>query len=213
MGLFGNSAADESKREADQARADEAARQDRITQGTNKINDTFNGQFNDNYYNGLQQGYEDYANPQLSDQMATAQKALTFSLDRSGMLDSSTRAQQEADLQKTFDTASRGIGDQALSYANEAKSSVESARQNLVSSLDATGNADAAATSAVNQATALSVPPAYSALGDIFGTVTSGLASSAQAAKNEAMYGPLARALNPPSAVTAASGSAVKNYN
>ena len=91
MGLFGgNAAADESKREAQQAQADEAARQGRITDGTNRINDTF-GQFNDNYYNGIKQGYLEYANPQLSDQYNTARKALTFSLDCSGMLDSSTR--------------------------------------------------------------------------------------------------------------------------
>jgi hypothetical protein len=184
----GPSAAHTSRVESIQAATDEAARQAAITSGTDAINGTFS-QFNDDFYNKQKQGYLDYATPQLASQMADAKKQLTYSLDRSGMLDSSARSQKEAELQKLFDTNSRSVADQGLSYENTAKSNVESARSNLLSTLSSTGNADAAANSALNQASALSQPATYSALGSMFSDFTSGLAAAATAAKNTALYG------------------------
>jgi hypothetical protein len=99
------------------------------------------------------------------------------------------RSQKEAELRKLHDTSSRSIADQGLSYENHAKSNVEAARSNLISTLNSTGNADATAKSAINQASALAQPPAYSALGQMFSDFTSGLGTQAQLEKNAAMYG------------------------
>jgi hypothetical protein len=62
--------------------------------------DKIGGQFGDDFYSGRKQAYLDYATPQLNDQYGEAQRQLAFALDRSGMLDSSVRAQKEADLRK-----------------------------------------------------------------------------------------------------------------
>jgi hypothetical protein len=189
-GIFssGDTAAHTARVQSVQAANDEAARQAQITSGTNAINNTF-GQFNDDFYNKQKQGYLDYATPQLQDQYADAQKQLTFSLDRSGLLDSSARSQKEAELQKLYDTNARSVADQGLSYENQAKSNVEASRANLISTLNSTGNADAAANSAINQAGSLSAAPAYSALGQLFSGFTGALGTQAALEKNAALYG------------------------
>jgi hypothetical protein len=172
-----------------QATMDEQLRQGRITEGTKAIDKTF-GQFDDNFFNNQRTGYLNYATPQLEDQFAKAQRELTFSLDRTGMLDSSARTTKEAELQKMYDTHARSIADQALAYQNQARSNIEGSRANLIATLNSTGNAEAAASSAINQASALSAPPAYSALGQLFGDFTSGLAQQAAHDRNYSLYGP-----------------------
>ena len=108
--------------EAKQARADEQQRQDQIRAGTSDINSTLDSQFTPDYYSGLRQNYIDYADPQLESQYKDARDQLTYSLARSGTLDSSTRAQQEAKLQQLYDTNTKQIADTAESQANTAKS-------------------------------------------------------------------------------------------
>lgn len=173
---------------AAQARAEEAARQQNIRNGTASINNTFS-QFNDDFYNNRAQSYLDYANPQLQDQYNNAQKDLTFWLDRNGLTNSSVRAQKEAELQKLYDTNQRSVSDQALSYENDAKNNVESARSNLISTLSATGDAAGAANSALSRASALSAPQAYSPLGQLFSTFTGALGQQAQAEQNAGLFG------------------------
>lgn len=74
--------------------------------------------------------------------MADGKKQLTYSLDRSGMLDSSAQSANEAELKKL------STGTAARSRSWSAKSDVESARSNLRSTVSSTGNAYAAANSA-----------------------------------------------------------------
>lgn len=160
---------------ASQARADEQRRQENIRKGTASINSTFDSQFTDDYFGQRQQAYMDYATPQLNDQYEKAKKDLAFSLDRSGMMNSSVRAQKEAELQQLYDTNRRSVADQALSYKTQAQTGVEDARANLISTLNATGDAQGAASSAISRASALSAPDTYSPLSDMFVKFTSGL--------------------------------------
>jgi hypothetical protein len=164
---------------AGQARADEAARQARIRAGTDSINNTFNSQFTDDYFNSRQQSYLDYATPQLNDQYTDARKQLVFALDRAGLMDSSVRAQREAELQKLYDTNRQQVADKALGYGTQSRNAVEDARSNLISTLTATADADGAAKSAINRAQALSQPDTYSPLGQLFTTFTGTLADQA----------------------------------
>lgn len=144
------------------------------------------GGFGDEFFNKQRQNYIDYATPQLEDQKGEASKQLTFALSRSGLLNSSARAQKEGDLQKTYDLNKQKIADDALSYETQARNNVEDARSNLIATLNATGDAEGAAQSAIHRAAALSQPAAYSPLSNLFADFTSALGT--QAALEKANY-------------------------
>ncbi|MGO4314444.1 hypothetical protein [Agrobacterium sp. MCAB5] len=175
--------------EAAQARADEQQRQDRIRQGTERVNSIFDGQFNDGYFDQRRQSYLDYASPQLEDQYGKAQKELTFALSRGGLLNSSVRAEKAGELQQLYDTNKQKLADDALSQATQARTAVEDARGNLVSTLNATGDAEGAASSAITRASALSQPAAYSPLSQLFAEFSAGLGTQAALERANAYAG------------------------
>lgn len=170
--------------EAAAARADEQARQRKVRAGTSRINSIFSQNFNDATYAGRQQDYLDYALPQVDKQFGDAQKQLTFGLARRGMLDSSSRANQEADLTEKNDTVRRNIGNQALDFATGARADVEGARADLIRMLNATGDVEGATNSALTRAKLLTHQPAYSPIGQMFAAGTD--AAAAQAAEERA---------------------------
>ena len=171
-----------------QMRADEQARQEEIRTGTASINDTFDSNFDDTYFSGLQQAYLDYAMPQIEDQRSEAAKQLTFALARGGNLESSSRASQASELQKLYDLQTQDAADQARTYANDSRTNVENARSNLISTLNVTGDATGAANAAINRAQVLSEPAAYDPVTDGFTKFTSGLGTAAAAERARA-YG------------------------
>lgn len=176
-------------KQANQARADEQIRQSNIRAGTAQVNQTFDGQFTDDFYNRQRDSYTAFQMPQLDDQYANAQRTLTYALARDGNLNSSTRGFQTGQLQKTYDTARTNVADQAQSYANTARSNVEQARSGLISALNATGDTTQAATSAQSQAVALAQPAAYSPLADVFAAGSSAAAQQALLERNQAITG------------------------
>ncbi|MBZ9706062.1 hypothetical protein LB543_04925 [Mesorhizobium sp. ESP7-2] len=145
--------------------------------------------FDDNFYNGRKQAYLDYADPQLESQYGDANKQLTFSLARGGLLDSSVRGDKLGDLQKLYDTQKQAVADKALSYETGARNSVEDARSNLISTLNATGDAEGAAKSALARSSALTQPDAYSPLGQLFTDFTNGLGIQAAQERSYAAGG------------------------
>ncbi len=163
---------------AGQARADEQARQERIRSGTESINKTFD-QFDDGFYSRRRDAALNYYNPQLEDQYAKAKRELAFSLDSAGTTNSSIRAQKESELAQLFDTNKRQVADQAMSMANNARSNVEGARSELVSSLNASGDAEQASRSAIARAGALSAADGYSPIPQLFSTFTGALGQQA----------------------------------
>lgn len=175
---------------AAQARADEEARQGRIRTGTKSIADQFDTQFTPQYFDKQRDNYLAYASPQLGDQFADASKELTYALARSGTLNSSSRASLSAELDKRKGLLEQQVKDQANSYRTDAMNNVEGARTNLVQTLNATGDADAAASSAVARAQALSQAPSYSPLTQLFADFTSGLGTQAAAEKAYSVGGP-----------------------
>ena len=173
---------------AAQARADEQARQEKIREGTTRVNDIFGKNFNDGFYNSRQTAYSAFAKPQLDQQHKDAQAQLAYDLARSGTLDSSIRADKASELQRLYDTNARDVADKALAYKNQTMNSVEDARAGLIQTLNATGDAEGAANSALTRAKALSQPQAFSPLAPLFSTFTSGLAQQA-ALEKAASYG------------------------
>jgi hypothetical protein len=126
------------------------------------------GGFDDNFFTGIRDSFTNFARPQLDDQMNEARKQLTFALARSGTLDSSTRGEQSADLQKKYDINLQDITDKARQFENDQRNSVEGARADLISTLQATGDAQGASQAALARAKTLSATPAYSPLGQLF---------------------------------------------
>lgn len=142
--------------------------------------------FNDQFFTDRRDAYLGYATPQLEDQYTKAQKELTYALDRAGLLDSSARAQKASELQKLYDLNSQQIADQAQSYSDQTRNSVEDARANLIATLNATGDATGVANQALTRASILSQPAAYSPLSQLFSSFTAGLGT--QAALERANY-------------------------
>lgn len=144
------------------------------------------GQFTPAFYEKQKQNYLDYANPQVDKQFNDASKQLTFALARGHNLDSSAAATQTGDLTTQYGLQKQKVADDALSYETKAKSSVEDARANLISNLNATGDAQGAVNSATARASALSQPAAYSPLTNLFSDFTAGLGT--QSALEKANY-------------------------
>ena len=179
--------------EAALARKEEQERQERIRTGSKKVNKIFDDNFNQGFFDARRDAYTGYATPQLEDQYGDANKQLTFALDRAGNLNSSARGEKAGDLQKLYDLNKQEIADKGLSYQTQAKSSVEDARGNLISTLNATGDAEGAANSALTRATVLSEPAAYSPLGQLFADFTNTLGIQAAQERSFAAGGPKPR--------------------
>ena len=165
---------------AGQARADEAARQARIKEGSANIDKSFGG-FNDAFYNQRAKAYTDYANPQLADQYARTQQNLTYNLARQGLTASSEAARNAGELQRQYNDNRAQIAARGIDTANEARGQVEQNRSELLAQLNATSDPAAAAASAVNRAGILSQQSSFSPLGQLFANTTGLLGNAATA--------------------------------
>lgn len=131
--------------------------------------------FDDQFFQDRRQAYLDYATPQLEQQYGDAQRDLTFALARGGLLDSSARGSRAADLQQLYDLNTQQVSDQALNYETEARNAIEDARSSLIQQLNVTGDVQGAVNAARARSQALSQPPAFSPLSNLFSSFTEGL--------------------------------------
>jgi hypothetical protein len=77
------------------AKADELARQARVDEGIDEIEDVFS-QYDQDFYDKRSDAYMDYQAPQLQDQYKEGLKELQFALARGGRLNSSTEVAKKA---------------------------------------------------------------------------------------------------------------------
>jgi hypothetical protein len=166
-------------KEAKQARRAEDERQSEIRSGTNKTNYIFDKQFDPAFFAKQSKAYTDYATPQLEDQYKDTGEALTYDLARRGLTDSSVRGEKTADLTKLYTLSKQDITGKAREFSTDAKNRVEDARADVIGQLQATGDAKGAASSALARADALSKPPAYSPLENLFVDFTDALGTQA----------------------------------
>jgi hypothetical protein len=165
----------------DSAAQEEAARQKRITEGTQKVNAAFAG-FTPDFYGTQARAYNEFALPQLDDQYTAAAKQLKYALARQyGTTQTSEAASRTADLDKKYALARANITEQGLQKAKEAQSSVEDEKSRILALLNQTADPAAAANMAMQQVDILQKPTAFEPIQNLFGDVTAGLAT---------MYGP-----------------------
>ena len=180
------------------ARADEAARQERIKQGVASINQTF-GKFDDSFYQNRANAFKANAMPQLQDQAKKAQDQLAFNLARSGLTDSSEKTKNVAELSRQNAIAASAIQGQAMDYANQARQQTEQNRSELVGQLNATGDQAQAASGALSRANILAQTPGFTPLGQLFSATTNLLGNASQAGQYQGNPGLRAYGFSRPS--------------
>lgn len=171
---------------ADLARQEEAARQGRIQQGTQSIDQAFSG-FDDPYYSNYTKTYEDNYNPQLTTQYNDAYRKLVLGLSHSGNLSSSEGAREIGDLKRTYGDSQAQIANQAVSATNALRGNVEGQRANLLQMNTQAADPSAAGANATAALSGLQAPPTYSPLGDAFasiiGSIPQGVAAEQQGSR------------------------------
>jgi hypothetical protein len=176
--------AEEAQRRAEEAAAKEAERQrqleierqNRITEGRTSIDGAF-GQFDDDFYGGRSQAYQGYAMPELEDQFQDSMRSLVAALARSGNLQSSTRAEKMADLQEQYNQRKLDIYNTGMDYANQARSNVDAARNELYTQNQSLADPNLISGNAAARAATLNQMPSFSPLGQLFSDFTAGLAT------------------------------------
>ena len=154
-------------KQAAQQRADEQARQARITSGMSSIDRAF-GAFNDDFFKQRANNYVDYAMPQLERQAGDARDNLIYALSRSGNLDSSAAIKRNADLAEETNQQRIGIRNAGMDQASRLRGDIENTRSGVVSQLNATGASSAASSAALRSIQQFNQPAGYSPLGNVF---------------------------------------------
>lgn len=168
---------------AKEQRADEKARQARIKAGMSQIAQAFGG-FNDGFYAKRATDYNAYAMPEVDRQQDIQRKNLIYALSRTGNLDSSAAITKNGELQDEGNKARIGVANTGLDEANKLRSQVEQSRGAVVAELNATGDANAAAASAMRATAAANQPAGFSPLGNLFNSFAQGLQAIGSRAGN-----------------------------
>lgn len=166
-----------------QTKADEAARQGRITQGQGAIDSAFSN-FNDDYYNKYASEYLSYYTPQLDEQYGQAKTNLSYDLASKGLTQSSIGAKMFGDLQKRYDDTKLQVASQGADAVRSLKSNIESNKNDLYSLNTSSADPSAISNRALASASALTATPTYQPLGDVFGTALGTAATALKANQN-----------------------------
>lgn len=130
------------------------------------------GGFDNAFYDKRKQDYLNFGIPQLAYQQKAAQKALSFSLARQGILHSGAAEQAGRDLSRQSGLGLQQVTDQATEQANTLRSNVEQERSRLINQLNATGDPNIASQQAVAAASTLRLPSTFAPIGNLFSDLT-----------------------------------------
>jgi hypothetical protein len=133
------------------------------------------GGFGDDFFDKRATAYQDFALPQVQQQYADQQKALTFALARGGNIQSSLASDKNAELDKDFALQKQAVYDTGQDYVNQGKSDLAAQKASAVSMLQATADPDAAYNVAQTSANQLSAMPAFTPLNGVVKNVAAGL--------------------------------------
>lgn len=171
----------------------EQARQGRITQGTQAINQAFAG-FTPSFYQQRAQAYDDFALPQLSQQYQTNRNQVGFNLANRGLTASSAANKQWSDLARSLGQAKQAVADTGISQAQQLQQSVEGQRSTLLNQLYQGADPAGAGASAVNVAAGYAQPSTFAPLGNMF----AGLANQYYLSQLINAYRPTSYVSSPP---------------
>jgi hypothetical protein len=133
------------------------------------------GGFDDSVFNKRAQAYQDFAMPQVEQQYADQQKALTYALARGGNLQSSLASNKTAELDKDYGLQRQAVIDKGQDYVNQGKVDLANQKASAVSMLQATADPDAAYNVAAQSAQQLSTMPSFQPLDPVVKNVAAGL--------------------------------------
>lgn len=139
------------------------------------------GGFDDSFYAQREKDYLGYTLPNFERQQNAADKGLTYSLARSGLLSSSAGNQKRTDFEIYGGQKRREIADAAAGSANDLRRTVEGQRSQLVSQLQASGDPDSTAQLAMASAKAYRAPTSFQPIGNFFEDWTRNYAANQQA--------------------------------
>ena len=165
MGLFSTDKT--AKREAERARKEEEARQQRIREGTAAIDRTF-GTFSDAWYDTRAQDYYNAAMPTLNMEASRTRNNLTFGMANRGLLASSLRNQRNQSFENELAKQRRIVADTGIGQANELRAKVEDARSRAMSQLYQSSDPAAATATATREASGLSQASPIGPMGNFF---------------------------------------------
>ena len=156
------------------ARQEEQAREKRIADGKQKIDQAFSV-FDPAYYDKFQQDYLGYYNPQVDKQFTDARKGLRYNLVRAGIDDGTPGQKAFGDLTKSYADRRTDLAANAIDATNKVRGQVEQNKNTLYAQNTASADPSLSSIQALSAAGSLQSPPAYSPLGDLFsGLVNSG---------------------------------------
>lgn len=162
------------------AAAAEQTRESNINTGMSSIASTF-APFNDDYFNNYNQEEMNQATPGIAAQDADANQQTLFNLARTGTIGSSAAGAEYGKVADTNNAALLQASNQASSDTNALRTSVAGDQSDLVNQLEASADPEAAATTATADASALTRPPTYSPVTNLFSGITSQFAANEQA--------------------------------
>jgi hypothetical protein len=186
--IFGGGKDKSAQRAAEEARQREAQRQARLAQGRGNIDSAFSS-FDDPYYEGRAKAYSDFAMPQLEEQFGAQKKKLIYALSRGGLLNSSSAAQKNRDLQGEYDRNRQLITSRGGQYGTDARRDVANSRAQLLSILSSTEDPTTVANEAVRQAATLRAQPSFDPLGSLFTDIAGTIDKNTRAATIGTSFG------------------------
>ena len=158
-------------------RADELARQDRITKSVADIRGQF-GRFDDNYLKGVSSSYLDYYLPQFNEQAKEARRQTVFATPSAG---TSAFARRAGQLETDIGRQEANIRSQAQQHAQTQKAKLANQEETLVSQAEGAGGIADAGARAASAADIASTPEPFSPLGQLFAAYTGNVANASLA--------------------------------
>lgn len=168
-----------------ETKAREEKRQADIKAGNAAIDNAFS-QYDNNYYDKFKSTYTGNYNPEIDKQYADATGKMTAALAGRGMLDSSMSASKFGEALTTKNSARARVANDAEGAAGDLKGKVAARKTDLYSLNQAAADPEGIAAQATGAATALTAPPQYSELGQVFANVLAPFANYMGARNNSA---------------------------
>lgn len=162
---------------------DANAQQAKIAAGEKNIDSAF-GQFNEPYFTGYENTYDDYYNPQVDQQYKDAEGTLESGLARNGVSNSSVAASQIGKLFQNYTNQKATIANQGVDAANQLRTQVNNAKTNLYALNRSAADPAEASTQAQADATSLVAPQTFTPLGNLFASFVAPYTAYANAYNN-----------------------------